>query len=110
MFLLLVFLLLVFLLLVFLLLMRTYLLYFFACLRLSDIHVKPIKKEERHHYSCAKVVFLFQKTPNKAKKTLITPNLIQNASPPYPRHLAQLQGDRQLESGSHRGRIHKTYV
>lgn len=41
--------------------MRTYLLYFFACLRLSDINVKPIKKEEHHHYSCAKVVFLFQK-------------------------------------------------
>ncbi|MDD5991740.1 MAG: hypothetical protein PUC35_02335, partial [Prevotellaceae bacterium] len=61
---------------VFLLLMRTYLLYFFACLRLSDINVKPIKKEERHHYSCAKVVFLFQKErPTKRKKTLITPNL-----------------------------------
>ena len=41
--------------------MRTYLLYFFACLRQSDINVKPIKKDERHHYSCAKVVFLFQK-------------------------------------------------
>ena len=55
--------------------MRTYLLYFFACLRLSDINVKPIKKEERHHYSCAKVVFLFQKNAQQSEKTLITPNL-----------------------------------
>lgn len=48
--------------------MRTYLLYFFACLRLSDINVKPIKKEERHHYSCAKVVFLFQKNAQQSEK------------------------------------------
>ena len=48
--------------------MRTYLLYFFACLRLSDINVKPIKKEERHHYSFAKVVFLFQKNAQQSEK------------------------------------------
>lgn len=48
--------------------MRTYPLYFFACLRLSDINVKPIKKEERHHYSCAKVVFLFQKNAQQSEK------------------------------------------
>ena len=50
--------------------MRTYLLYFFACLRLSDINVKPIKKEERHYYSCAKVVFLFQKNAQQSEKKL----------------------------------------
>lgn len=61
--------------------MRTYLLYFFACLRLSDINVKPIKKEERHHYSCAKVVFLFQKNVQQSEKKLLLHQIWQKYTP-----------------------------
>ena len=68
--------------------MRTYLLYFFACLRLSDINVKPIKKEERHHYSCAKVVFLFQKNAKQSEKnshyTKFGKNILQKDSAAMP--------------------------
>ena len=35
--------------------------------------IKPRKKEEHHHYSCAKVVFLFQKkSPTKQKNAHYT--------------------------------------
>ena len=61
--------------------MRTYLLYFFACLRLSDINVKPIKKEEHHHYSCAKLVFLFQKNVQQRKKKLSLHQIWQKYTP-----------------------------
>ena len=71
--------------------MRTYLLYFFACLRLSNINVKPIKKEEHHHYSCAKVVFLFQKNVQQSEKnsyyTKFGKNILQKdifSPPPAP--------------------------
>lgn len=64
--------------------MRTYLLYFFACLRPSDINVKPIKKGERHHYSCAKVVLLFQKNAQQSEKnshyTKFGKNILQKAT------------------------------
>ena len=61
--------------------MRTYQLYFFACLRLSDINVKPIKKEEHHHYSCAKVVFLFQKNVQQSEKKLSLHQIWQKYTP-----------------------------
>lgn len=75
--------------------MRTYLLYFFACLRLSDINVKPIKKEERHHYSFAKVVFLFQKDTQQSEKKLSLHQIWQKYTPKRQTSLAP--------SGSPRG-------